>query len=392
MPPAGDQVGHRWCPAAEKAFSPAVRLCLSGAVDPVARMARPTEMPKSMEKKPRFLAISIATLVVVVVGMRFYLGAPRGREPGPPEKENESTFRGKEAWIGSGSPGEAMERILSSEIIFYGQVVDQNGDPVADARVRYYYDGKKTSPGVAGNDFVKTSPDGTFKVDGVTGSRLSVAAEKEGFDHVSDRGDGVSSTRNFDFGVAEDGGRRYMDPTTPTKLTLIKMGELEALIHGERMHHPLSPNGEVVRIALDQAGTAHVVDFELKVDPAAAPLGGDKERYAWSASIRVPEGGIVEQRGPGYTAPKNGYEKELRLGYSESQLTDHWRPVASPKAFFVRFDDGTHAFLKLDLYAKSRKNCLSLESWFNPKPESRQLAPGKGSTFRRKGVLVSGTE
>jgi hypothetical protein len=279
-------------------------------------------------------------------------------------------------------------RMLTSKILFYGEVVDQHGQPVADAKVEYYNHDLKSMMGRGSNGVVRTAADGKFKVRGVRGSSLSVVASKEGYDHASDLGDGVGSARNFDFGFAQDRGRRYMDPRSPSKLTLIKKGELEPLILGEVRYEQLHPNGEVLRVYLDQSGEGHAVDFLLDVDPVAVPLGGSDARYTWSVVIRAPQGQVFEQTGLGYEAPQEGYKNEVRLGYDKSQLGDGWRPVAANQTIFVRFEGGTHAFLKISLSAESRKNCLYLESWLNMKPGSRQLAPGKETEIRRKVELI----
>ena len=278
--------------------------------------------------------------------------------------------------------------MLSAKILFYGEVVDQHGEPVADAKVEYYYHDMKSIARGGSKGVVRTDADGKFTVRGVRGSSLSLVASKKGYDHTSDLGGGVGSARNFDFGFAPDGGRRYMDPALPSKLTLVKKGELEQTIHCERRYQPLSVNGPILRMYLDESGAGHAVDFQLDVDPDAQPLGGTKERYPWSVLIKAPQGQVAEQGGVGYVAPDGGYRPEVRLGYDASQLGEGWRSVVSPKTLFVRFDDGTHARLKFDLYSEMADEALYLESWFNPKPNSRQLAPGKEIKVRRQGVLL----
>lgn len=251
--------------------------------------------------------------------------------------------------------------MLSAKILFYGEVVDQHGEPVADAKVEYYYHDMKSIARGGSKGVVRTDADGKFTVRGVRGSGLSLVASKKGYDHTSDLGDGVGSARNFDFGFAPDGGRRYMDPASPSKLTLVKY--------------------------LDESGDGHAVDFQLAVDPAAKPLGGTKERYPWSVMIKAPQGEVADQKGIGYEAPDTGHQTEIQVGYNGSQLEKGWRSVSS-KTLFVRFKDGTHARLKFDLYSEMADEALYLESWFNPKPNSRQLAPGKETKVRRQGVLV----
>ena len=277
--------------------------------------------------------------------------------------------------------------MLSAKILFYGEVVDQHGEPVADAKVEYYYHDMKSIARGGSKGVVRTDADGKFTVRGVRGSGLSLVASKKGYDHTSDLGDGVGSARNFDFGFAPDGGRRYMDPASPSKLTLVKKGELEQTIHCEPKHQPLIANGPTLRMYLDESGDGHAVDFQLAVDPAAKPLGGTKERYPWSVMIKAPQGEVADQKGIGYEAPDTGHQTEIQVGYNGSQLEKGWRSVSS-KTLFVRFKDGTHARLKFDLYSEMADEALYLESWFNPKPNSRQLAPGKETKVRRQGVLV----
>jgi hypothetical protein len=195
-------------------------------------------------------------------------------------------------------------------------------EPVADAKIEYYNHGLKSMMGRGTQKgVVRTTADGKFTVKG-RGSTLSVVASKEGYDHASDFGNGVGSARNFDFGFAPDGGRRYMDPASPSKLTLVKKGELEPLILGEARYEPLEANGDVLRVYLDQSGNGHALDFQLDVD--SAPTGAYVVPFVWSAVIRAPQGQVFEQTGLGYEAPQEGYSDEVRLGYDKSQLRNGW--------------------------------------------------------------------
>jgi len=287
------------------------------------------------------------------------------------------------------SPQILAERIGATDILFYGRVVDQYGDAVEGAEVKYYYDGRKAPSHSKSDDVVYSDERGAFSIQGVSGGRLALVSSKEGYDSVSDLGDGVGSARNFDFGFDVDGGRRYMDPASPSVLTLIKKGKLERVIHLERSHQPLIANGDGLRLLLDEAGSGHAVEFRLRVDPAAQPLGGSKVKYPWVVAISAPQGQVVEQTGIGYLAPDVGYREEVKLGYGENQLQQGWRAGISQKTIFVRFRDGTHARLEFSVFSELVNKCLTAESWFNPSVGSRQLAPGNETSIRRKGVLAS---
>ncbi|WP_265594913.1 carboxypeptidase-like regulatory domain-containing protein [Haloferula sp. BvORR071] len=330
-------------------------------------------------------AVAAAIIVLAVFGLFFYVKRPLG--PGSDGLPAGVAAPGAARVLPGETPQESMKRMMSAEILFYGLVVDQHGDPVPDAEVTYYVHGMK-SPGRDGM-IVRTDAKGLFKVSGVQGGQLSVTAAKEGYTMISDyEGNGVTSQLICIYGMADDGGRRYMNPAMPSKLTLAKLGAIEPLVRCKLGHQPLAPNGGVLRVCVDEAGTGHAVDFRLDVDPAARPQGGAKERYTWSCLITVPEGEIAPVNGPGFTAPSGGYASEARVGHDETEPDGVWRPVAPRAHYFVRFKDGTHALIEAEITSKARKDGLFLHTFYNTKPGSTQLAPGDEHESRSKRTAV----
>jgi hypothetical protein len=88
-------------------------------------------------------------------------------------------------------PGATSEILLDRGLSITGSVVDDEGAPVADARVWAHRDGNQAAwPGLhaslpvgalAQGGSAKTEPDGTFRIDGLNPGRYSVRAAKAGW-------------------------------------------------------------------------------------------------------------------------------------------------------------------------------------------------------------------
>lgn len=292
-------------------------------------------------------------------------------------------------------------RVFDTEIVFYGQVVDQNGVPIEGARVTYS-SSMNFEVALAGRSphFVTNSgKDGLFSIK-TKGADLSVTVDKTGYRDVvsgiSSRyrgptrptgpsinpGDRVGSSEKvlyFEMNGYPELNHRPV-AGRPVQFTLRKVGKIYKLLATDKHLSPKS-NGEPLRVSLNgDEGSGHEIQIICKSDFGRTPVqAGVPHKYAWSFEIVVENGGIQEMKDEdGFEAPESGYVPKLTMA-SMDATAEAWRKGFREKSYYVRFDDGVSA--KVEIYSggasyESRNAdtpYVNFQSLLNPDPKSRSL-------------------
>ncbi|HVF72239.1 MAG TPA: carboxypeptidase-like regulatory domain-containing protein [Chthoniobacterales bacterium] len=264
---------------------------------------------------------------------------------------------------------ERFRAAFSTPISFYGRVTDQNGIPVSDADVKIAANDKAFG-GRPSEYSMKSDSNGLFSITGLKGIMLAVEVAKAGYHVLPPADDKVTSSGVFDYGVSSIRGPHRPDPANPVHFTLIKRGAVEALAKIDRRDFRIQRDGSPVAISLDLHGQHQVVlrcwNEELH-RPAA------RRQYDWRLEIAVPGGGLVARIDAfAFEAPADGYLPIDTITMPAS-LGDRWRSSAD-RSYFIHFDDDTFALATLEMHA-SGGHFVVWESYFNPKPGSRNLEP-----------------
>ena len=163
---------------------------------------------------------------------------------------------------------------------FYGKVVDQHGQPVADATV------SATATRDAGRDSpAKTQTDsrGFFQILGLRGRSLSISVEKRGF---TIQGHGV--------GLRNANGPET-SATNRAILTMWKLKGPEPMIH-DRKTYQFKPDNRPYTIDLLSKkmteGTNEAGDIRIQLERPAEIKRG--EHFEWSFTLAAVAGGIIE--------------------------------------------------------------------------------------------------
>lgn len=101
-----------------------------------------------------------------------------------------------------------------------------------------------------------------------------------------------------------------------------------------------------------------------------------RDRFDWSLQMRIPGGGFVwSDDDYNFEAPEIGYQESVILDYKATMPIDRWRR-GGQGSFFVKFADGCHGRirLKIDGMERGDGSPLTLTTWLNPKPGSRNLS------------------
>jgi hypothetical protein len=286
------------------------------------------------------------------------------------------------------NPAGQLLDLFKTPIELYGRVEDQHGDPVPGATIELFpVDGPfETS---ATNKVVLTSDnEGNFSVKGLKGAILGVAASKKGYVKIPPLG-GPSSQANIAYADGAEQGKRFSNPKTPLVLRLQNPGPMEPLVRVREKRWALSLDGTPRMIALDnENGTGpHQIEFKLWSDTLDRDKPGANvyDAFDWTFEARIPGGGFLwNDSDLNFEAPETGYKELIRYHQPKSLPRDKWKRFKSGR-YFVRFPDGTHARIRLDIDAGTDPEYgpLSMKSWFNAKPGSRNLATDEsdGSGF-----------
>ncbi len=270
-------------------------------------------------------------------------------------------------------------------IEFYGKVVDQHGDPVSGAVIKIYpVDNPYGSSGTE-IDLISDG-DGLFSINRTYGLSIGVVVAKKGYLALSDRGlEEPASSRSIDFGLSASKGRRFKDPTSPTLFTLHRIGPVEPLVYIDEKSWRLAVDGTLRKIALDSEDGIgpHQIEFRFNSKWNQLPKGNDRygKHYDWNFEVRIPGGGLIKNNSD-YTseAPESGYVEEIVFKYSATMPRKEWKRSRCER-YFVKFVDGTYGRVRFAIDSASDDGPLSMTSWMNLKPGSRNLASTDKDNF-----------
>jgi hypothetical protein len=242
---------------------------------------------------------------------------------------------------GANSPAPGREQqvredlaVLNDEaVVFYGRVIDQFGNAVADATVT---GGIQVNNGTrVGDDTITllTDASGSFSISGYKGKALGLWVEKKGY---------VMATTNtyFIYSLLWPASRRFTpDPNNPT---VIKMWKLQGA-------EPLVDINKEYRLPF----TSEPIFFDL-VAGKIVPNGGDLEAIVtrasgslskqnpgdWSIDLKPVSGGIIESDYHAaqftFEAPADGYQDDCLVQMNHDDPA--WRDGIAQEFFFKSRD------------------------------------------------------
>jgi len=249
--------------------------------------------------------------------------------------------------------------ILATPITFYGKVIDQNGDPVPSANVRYGSIDRFDAEGSHYDD--KSDAQGNFSVSGIKGAVLTVGVWKEGYYVIDDK-----STGAFAYGIGPDSTRK--EPPTkdrPAVFVLQKMGVTEPLVRVSSRQINIPATGQPISIDLTTGRTGRGnVQLESWIGDSS------QRRFDWRYRLSVPGGGLIERQGQfEFEAPVEGYQASIETSMAAS--ADKWSSDVN-KSYFARLADGRYARFSINFYP-GKRNFVVLESYVNPTPGDRNV-------------------
>ena len=246
------------------------------------------------------------------------------------------------------------------------RIHDQFGQPVPEAKITYYLDGRSTE---------RTNADGELKIGYYKGlHRLAVV-------------DAVAGGYEADYRLCS---HHPYDPIPPElEIPAWKIRYAPRLLWS-MTHADVVPDGRPYFVNLLRGMTADLddplADLEVRVEgpiePPPAPAG---EFYAkpfpWSIQIRVRQGGLtLAPKGYPYLAPESGYHESFERSYSPE--AKDWSSSMSETFYFKLRNGRVFAVAEVvvtDLREKERG--LSVQAKVNPAAD-RHLFWGNGNVLQ----------
>lgn len=241
-------------------------------------------------------------------------------------------------------------------ISFYGTVLDEVGQPIEGATVRFVW--SDISDNGTSEATMTSDSDGLFNLTDRKGKGVSVSVSKAGYYTPSK--ERISS---FEYANPYEPRFHRPNPSRPVVFHLRKKGRAE----------PLSIMDKSFRIPLD--GTA--VDVDLLTGKAVPEGQGNvriqcwtsdrdpgSKRYDWRCQVQIPNGGLLESNNEfDFEAPPIGYRPmdEIKMPKSHEE---QWRSEAIRK-YFVKLGNGLYGRVSFLMIAGGDHFCR-IESYVNP--------------------------
>jgi hypothetical protein len=230
-------------------------------------------------------------------------------------------------------------------IDFYGQVVDQDTNPVPGVKInvaiQQLYSPSLTNLAVGGTVLrleKETGADGRFDIHGEKGTSLDMESVHK---------DGYELEPNAPHSFGSSGGSFDQ----PVVFKMWSANIHEQLITGEKKFQ-IVPDGRPYVIDLTKGTIAESGYGDLKVSvkrPAQVALG---QKYDWSCAVDAISGGLLQETDSSssmYSAPSDGYTPSFRF---EQKIGNGWGDSTGSERFYVMLNKGQeYGRMVIELYA-----------------------------------------
>jgi hypothetical protein len=244
----------------------------------------------------------------------------------------------------------------------YGKVVDQDGQPVADAKVRGWLGFEDAEDE---EHDTKTDAQGRFHFLGLHGRELEIFPEKEGYDF------------NIDMKFAVNRPNNYLpDPNNPLIVHMWKLHGAEPMVH-VKIQSSVSCDGTANRFDLlttKMNGTETDIhasnnNGDLVVKLTRNPLSIDSRNrdkpFNWSLTLAITNGGLEEITNiyPN-EAPVEGYQPTITLNFPTNMVG--WKNEINNSYYFKSGQVYGRMTLYIDASRPSPPTYFNAEIYANP--------------------------
>jgi hypothetical protein len=245
-----------------------------------------------------------------------------------------------------------------TSIEFYGKVVDEQTNPVAEAQVEFRW---MELPDNKGSRSTNTASDsaGLFAIKGAKGPTLSVYVSKPGY--YTSRG----TPNGYTYSDAL-GDRFHPDAQNPVVFVLRKKGPgvplVQAKFSSTAKSAQLRHDGSAVDVNLMTGEMATTGNAQLELKLWRDDLMQGARTFDWKLQLSVQGGGILgtDSEFP-FEAPESGYEPSVVIDMPATN--EIWRDEITSN-FYVRLSNGDYG--RFNLYVLTYNGAFRIESAVNP--------------------------
>lgn len=243
---------------------------------------------------------------------------------------------------------EQIEPRWQMPIDFYGKVVDESNEPVADAAAQFNWT-EKPAEAMSGPGETKTvfsGADGFFALNGARGPSLSVSVSKQGY----------YASRSNEWAFSYTGNRPFSpDSSNPVIFRLRKEGKPEPLMRlsgvmlGPRQYR-LDRDGIPTDISFYTGKRVSQEESQFRVIlNVSPPMIPGQRRFNWRCQISVPNGGLLATSDEfPFLAPEQGYQNSVEIDSDTNAWSDRLA-----LDYYVRLPDGKYGRVKFNLSCRT---------------------------------------
>jgi hypothetical protein len=217
----------------------------------------------------------------------------------------------------------------------YGKVVNQDGRPVVDAKVRGFLEFKEMN--IDEEHDTTTDAQGRFQFLGLHGKGLAMVPEKEGFEFNSNILPNVNRPSNY-----------LPNPDSPLIFTMWKLRGPEPMKHIQ-MHSYISCDGGITRFDLLTGKKDTDGDFSVSLSRSPTNIAPNKP-FNWSVTFEVTNGGLkgITNIYP-YEAPLDGYQSRITFDFPTN--APQWSSLFTPSFYFKSKDGNVFGRMTIKIMA-----------------------------------------
>jgi hypothetical protein len=245
-------------------------------------------------------------------------------------------------------------------IEFYGRVVDENTNPVANADIHFVW--TDLSPQGTTEKGTLSDENGRFSLVNVSGKHLIAKVSKQGYYPYQPFG--------IPFSYAGENQNFVPDAANPVIFRLKKKGVAERLIHlhaamGGGKGFRIPRDGTPLEISLTTGKAVPVGQGDLRVECWTDDTGKRSgQKYNWKCRITVPNGSILQSPNElDFEAALTGYQPEDEIDMPANREAD-WGDSAK-RRYFLKLADGNYARMSFETIAGG-DHFFEIESFLNP--------------------------
>lgn len=255
-----------------------------------------------------------------------------------------------------------IDLLVLTPITFYGKVVDEEGNGIADATINASFANKFMENSPSSN--YRSDSNGNFKLSG-HGLSVGLTVSKEGYYGLGERSGGT-----FNYSTAVGQLDTHTNPDKPAIFVLKKKRADEALFSFFRGWR-VKEDGTPIFIDLS-AGTKRdqQSDRTIKVEAwihnenITLEKKNFFDQYDWKYVISVPGGGLIPRKGEyDFIAPEQGYQESVTIDMPVSK-GDDWVSMLE-RDYFVKLANGNYARITIQVRTNIQSG-VAIISHYNP--------------------------